>query len=72
MVSRTQAEAGLARFSPPWPFRLFGLLQPLALAQAHARATAVFGDEFNAGFFKRNSNFVGCCLPAAEPALRCF
>ena len=33
------------------PFRLFGLLRPLALAQAHAGAAAVFVDEFDAGVF---------------------
>ncbi len=32
-------------------FGLFGLLRPLALAQAHARAAAVFVDEFDARFF---------------------
>ena len=38
------------------PFRLFGLFQPLALAQAHAGASAVLVDEFDARFFKRSSD----------------
>ena len=38
------------------PFGLFWLLQPLALAQAHAGAAAVFVDEFDARFFKRSSD----------------
>ena len=33
------------------PSRLPGLLRPLALAQAHAWAAAVFVDEFDAGAF---------------------
>jgi hypothetical protein len=34
---------------PTLPFGLFGLFQPLTLAQAHARVAAVLVDEFNAG-----------------------
>ena len=34
------------------PFGLFWLLQPLALAQAHAGAAAVLVDEFYAAQFK--------------------
>ena len=45
----TQAEAGLRGFHHPAPSGLFWLLQPLALAQAHAGAAAVFVDEFDAG-----------------------
>ena len=36
---------------PHLPFRLFGLLGPLALAQAQAGATAVLVNEFDAGVF---------------------
>ena len=39
--------------SAPPLFSLFGLLRPLALAQAHARAASVLVDEFDAGVFQR-------------------
>ena len=45
--------------------RLFGILRPLALAQAHAGAAAVFVDEFDARLFKGTSNFL-CCTEAAR------
>jgi hypothetical protein len=38
----------LRGFHHPAPSGLFWLLQPLALAQAHAGAACVFGDEFDA------------------------
>jgi hypothetical protein len=37
------------------PFRLFGLLRPLALAKPHPRAASVFVDEFDAGSFQRSA-----------------
>jgi predicted nucleic acid-binding protein len=43
--------------SVPYPaFGLFGLLQPLALAQAHAGAPAILVDEFDAGHLKEHRN----------------
>ena len=56
----------------PAPSRLFWLLQPLALAQAHAGAAAVLVDEFDASLFESSPDFVRCCLAAAKPAFRCF
>jgi hypothetical protein len=45
------------------PSQLFGLLQPLALSQAHARAAAVLFDELDAGGFKRSSDRIQCRKP---------
>jgi hypothetical protein len=39
----------LRGFHHPAPSGLFWLLQPLALAESHAGAAAVFADEFDAG-----------------------
>ena len=58
--------------APPWPScrdqtalpsRLPGLLRPLAFAEAHAWAAAVFVDEFDAGTFQRATNcgIIGGC-----------
>ena len=44
--------------APALPLRLFGLLQPLALAEADTGATAVLGDKFDARVFK--------CLPKCQ------
>jgi hypothetical protein len=43
---------GESAWQPRLPFRLFGLLDPLALAEAHAGAAPVFVDEFDPAQFK--------------------
>jgi hypothetical protein len=48
------------RRSPTLPPKLFGLLGPLTLAKADARAAAILVDELNARLFEGTSDFVRC------------
>ena len=62
VILRRFCEFGL---SPTLPFRLFDLLGPLALAQAHAQTPSVFVNEFDARSFSMGASDFLCCTRAA-------